>query len=119
MVVREGEQHDVLQLASDFLEYYHIHSRGGVESVAGAVDQRYGVDFLRLGARTALCADSHASCHVAQLQTWCRCSSNPSELELAEVQAVRCVCGVLLACFIFPSWLMYVLCCVVLCLAGK
>jgi hypothetical protein len=40
MVVREGEQHDLLQFTSDFLEYYHIHSRGAVESVANAMHKR-------------------------------------------------------------------------------
>ena len=40
MVVRQGEQHDLLQFTSDFLEFYKMDSPSSIEAVANAVHQR-------------------------------------------------------------------------------
>lgn len=42
LVVREGDQHDIIQFASDFLEYYKIHSHDSVQAVANVLNQRLG-----------------------------------------------------------------------------
>lgn len=40
MVVHEGEQHDLLQFTSDFLEFYKMNSPQSIEAVANAMNQR-------------------------------------------------------------------------------
>ena len=40
MVVRQGEQHDLMQFTSDFLEFYKMDSPSAVEAVANAMHQQ-------------------------------------------------------------------------------
>lgn len=39
LIIREGEQHDLMQTVSDFLEYYHMDT-GSTSMLANAVNQR-------------------------------------------------------------------------------
>jgi hypothetical protein len=41
LVIRESEQHDLLQFTSDFLEYYKMHSQNSVNIVANEMHKRY------------------------------------------------------------------------------
>lgn len=40
MVLRQGEQHDLIQFTRDFLDYYKMSNPQSVEAVANAMHQR-------------------------------------------------------------------------------
>jgi len=48
MVLRQGEQHDLLQFTRDFLEYYKMSNPQSIEAVANAMHQRLPATQLQL-----------------------------------------------------------------------
>ena len=40
MVLRQGEQHDLIQFTRDFLEYYQMSNPQSIEALANAMNQR-------------------------------------------------------------------------------
>jgi hypothetical protein len=40
MVLRQGEQHDLIEFTRDFLEYYKMSNPQAIEAVANAMHQR-------------------------------------------------------------------------------